>query len=158
MEVPIGAYRMFYRTIGDPGSGIKSYSTKSRKRNTLSVDDTNDTRVGKSLSLCFNWWSKKQNNAIRCRNILGITVKVGDMVIPLNLRIVSKQGKGNTDRPSCCVALLKEVLDFFDAKKIDLRKYPITFDSWHGSSDFVETLTEIGFTNVLIHRKSNLLF
>ena len=43
-----------------------SDSTKSRKRITLSVDDTNDTRVGKSLSLCFNWWSKKQNNAIRC--------------------------------------------------------------------------------------------
>lgn len=133
----------------------KSDSTKSRKRITLSVDDTNDPHVGKTLSLCFNWWSKKRNNAIRCRNILGITIKIGDIIIPLNLRIVSKQGRGNTDKPSCFVAMLKEVLDFFDAKGIDLRKYPITFDSWYGSSDLVDILTEIGFTSVIIHGKSN---
>ena len=133
----------------------KSDATKSRKRITLSVDDTQDTRVGTQLSLCFKWWSKKQNNAIKCRNILGITIKIGDIVIPLNLRIVSKQGRGNTDKPSCFVAMLKEVLDFFDAEGIDLRKYPITFDSWYGSSDLVNILTEMGFTSVLIHGKNN---
>lgn len=134
----------------------KSDSTKSRKRITLSVDDTNDPRYGKSLSLCFNWWSKKQNNAIKCRNVLGITIKIGKIVIPLNLRIVSKQGRSNTDKPSCFVDMLKEVLDFFDAQEVDLRKYPITFDSWYGSSNLVDILTEMGFTSVLIHGKNNL--
>lgn len=133
----------------------KSDSTKSRKRITISVDDTNEPRVGNVLALTFKWWSKKLKDAIKCRNILGITIKSGDMIIPLNLRIVSKQGRGNTDKPSLFVAMIKEVLDFFDAEGIDLRQYPITFDSWYGSSDLVDTLKEMGFTNILIHGKSN---
>ena len=133
----------------------KSASTQSRKRITVNVDDTNDPRSGKFLALTFKWWSKKENNAIACRNILGITIKIGDMIIPLNLRIVSKQGRGNTDKPSLFVTMIKEVLDFFEAEGIDLCKYPITFDSWYGSSDLVETLKEMGWTNVLIHGKGN---
>ena len=43
----------------------KSVSTQSRRRITISVDDTNDPRHGKTLSFCYNWWSKKQHNAIR---------------------------------------------------------------------------------------------
>jgi hypothetical protein len=60
----------------------KSDSTQSRRRITISVDDTNDPRYGKMMSLCYNWWSKKQNNSIRGRNVLGITIKIGSMIIP----------------------------------------------------------------------------
>ncbi len=58
--------------------------------------------------------------------MLGITLKIGSMIIPLNMCIVSKQGRGNTDKLSCFVAMLKAVLDFFDTSGVDLRKYPIT--------------------------------
>ncbi len=133
----------------------KSASTQSRRRITISVDDTNEQRYGKLLSYCFSWWSKKDNRAVRCRNILGITIKIGDMIIPLNLRIVSKQGRGNTDKPSLFVAMLKEVLSFFDAEGIDLRKYPITFDSWYGSKKLTDILSEMGFDSILIHGKNN---
>ena len=81
----------------------KSDSTQSRRRITISVDDTNDPRYGKLLSSCYNWWSKKQNNTIRGRNVLAITIKIGRMIIPLNIRIVSKQGRGNTDKPSLLI-------------------------------------------------------
>ena len=91
----------------------KSASTQSRRCPTISVDDTNDPHHGKLLSLCYNWWSKVRNTSIKCRNVLGITIKIGDMIIPLNIRIVSKQGRGNTDKPSLFVSMLKEVLDFF---------------------------------------------
>jgi len=111
------------REIRDTAS--KSASTKSRRRITISVDDTNDPRYSKVLSYCFNWWSKKQNNTIRGRNVLAITIKIGNRIIPLNIRIVSKQGRGNTDKPSLFVAMLKDVLDFFDVVGVDLRKYPI---------------------------------
>lgn len=133
----------------------KSDSTQSRRRITISVDDTNDPRYGKQLSYCFNWWSKKHNNSIRGRNVLAITVKIGSMIIPLNICIVSKQGRGNTDKPSCFIAMLKEVLDFFDTSGVDLRKYPITFDSWYGGQRLVEILSDIGFDTILIHGKSN---
>ena len=133
----------------------KSASTKSRRRITISVDDTNDSRYGKLLSYNYTWWLKKHNNAIRGRNVLGITISIGSMVIPLNIRIVSKQGRGNTDKFSCFVAMLNEVLDFFDASGVDLRKYPITFDSWYGSHNLVNILLDLGFENILIHGKSN---
>ena len=85
-----------------------------------------------------NWWSKDKQRAINCRNILAITLKVGDVILPLNIRIVSKQGRGNTDKPTCFRTMIKEVLDIFDAEGVDLRKYPITFDSWYGSKDLIE--------------------
>ena len=133
----------------------KSASTQSRRCITISVDDTNDSRYAKTLSYCYNWWSTQQKNAINCRNILAITLKVGDVILPLNIRIVSKQGRGNTDKPTCFRTMIQEVLDGFDAQGIDLRKYPITFDSWYGSKDLIETLLELGFTCILIHGKSN---
>ena len=68
---------------------------------------------------------------------------------------VSKQGRGNTDKPSCFVSMLKEILDFFDTQGVELRKYPITSDSWYGSRKLIDTLREMGFETILVHGKSN---
>ena len=133
----------------------KSASTQSRRRITISVDDTNLPRDGETLSYCSNYYSKKHNTSIWCQNVLGITLKIGSIVLPLDMRLVSKQGRGNTDKPSLVIAMLKEVLEFFDAHQMDLRKYPITFDSWYGSRKLVDTLSDFGFASILIHGKSN---
>ena len=133
----------------------KSASTQSRRCITISVDDTNDQRYAKTLSYCYNWWSKDKNAAVNCRNILAITLKIGDVILPLNIRIVAKQGRGNTDKPTCFRTMIEEVLDVFDAQGINLRKYPITFDSWYGSKAVIETLSALGFTRILVHGKSN---
>ena len=133
----------------------KSASTQSRRCMTLSVDDTNLPREGETLAYCSNYYSKKHNTPIWCQNVLGITLKVGDIVIPLDARLVSKHGRGNTDKPTLVITMIKEVLEFFDTQGIDLRKYPITFDSWYGSRKLVETLSELGFTSILVHGKSN---
>lgn len=133
----------------------KSASTQSRRCITLSVDDTNLPRETGALAYCSKWWSKKHNTPIVCQNVLGITLKVGNIVVPLDMRFVSKQGRGNTDKPSLVVAMLKEVLDFFDTHEIDLRKYPITFDSWYASRTLVDVLSELGFVSILIHGKNN---
>ena len=133
----------------------KSASTQSRRRMTVSVDDSNLPRETGTLAYCSKWWSKKHNTSILCQNVLGITLKVGDKVIPLNMRLVSKQGRGNTDKPTLVITMLKDVLAFFDAHAIDLRKYPITFDSWYGSRKIVEALSELGFVSILVHGKNN---
>lgn len=98
---------------------------------------------------------KKENTSVWCQNILAITINIGKIVIPLNIRHVSKQGCGNTDKPNLFISLIKEMLDFFDAEGIDLRKYPITFDSWYGSRKLIDTLSDLGFTSILIHGKGN---
>ena len=134
---------------------LKSAATRSRKCPTLSVDDTHNARDTKKVSYCYNWWSSKAKQPKKGQNILGITIKIGKMNIPLNMRYVSKQGRGNTDKPSCFVSMLKEILDFFDAQGVELRKYPITFDSWSGSRKLIDILREFGFETILIHAKNN---
>ena len=133
----------------------KSASTRSRRCITVSVDDTNLPRDGETLAYTSNYWSTTQKSSIWCQNVLGITLKVGDRVLPLDLRLVSKQGRGNTDKPSLVLTMLKEVLEFFDAHGIDLRKYPITFDSWYGSRKLVDALSDLGFASILVHGKNN---
>ena len=44
----------------------KSASTQSRRRITLSVDDTNLRRQTSALAYCSKWWSKKHNTSILC--------------------------------------------------------------------------------------------
>ena len=133
----------------------KSASTQSRRRPTFSVDDSNVDRYGKTIAYCSNWWSKKHSSTMWGQNVLGITIKIGDIVIPLNTRLVTKKGRGNTDKPNLFVAMMKEVLDFFDVEGIDIRKYPITFDSWYGSRQLIQILSDLGFVSILVHGKNN---
>ena len=133
----------------------KSASTQSRRCITVSVDDTNLPRDGDTLAYTSNYYSTKHKMPIWCQNVLGITLKVGDILLPLDMRLVSKQGRGNTDKPSLVITMIQEVLAFFDAHQMDLRKYPITFDSWYGSRKLVETLSDLGFASILIHGKNN---
>ena len=133
----------------------KSAATQSRRRITVSVDDTNLPRDAETLSYCSNYYSRKHNTPIWCQNVLGITLKVGNIVMPLDMRLVSKQGRGNTGKPNLVITMIQEVLDFLDTQGIDLRKYPITFDSWYGSRKLVETLSNLGFATILFHGKNN---
>ena len=133
----------------------KSASTRSRRCITVSVDDTNLPRDGETLAYTSNYWSTPQKSSIWCQNVLGITLKIGRVVLPLDMRLVSKQGRGNTDKPSLVLTMLKEVLAFFDAHEMDLRKYPITFDSWYGSRKLVDALSDLGFASILVHGKNN---
>ena len=127
----ICAYRMFCCTTGDP-EFAKCFNT-IRKCPTLSVDDTHNARDAKKVSYCYNWWSATANQPVKGQNILGITIKIGKINIPLNMCLVSKQGRGNTDKPSCFVSMLKEILDFFDAEGVNL---------WQSQNDI---LRKMGF-------------
>ncbi len=133
----------------------KSASTQSRRCITVSVEDTNLPRDAETLAYCSNYYSKEHNTPIWCQNVLGITVKCGDRVIPLDMRLVSKHGRGNTDKPTLLITMIQEVLAFFDTQGVDLRKYPITFDSWYASRNLVDALSELGFTSILVHGKNN---
>jgi hypothetical protein len=136
----------------------KSPATLSRLRITLCVDDTVIDRAGRLISLTYSWFSSKPDKPINGQNIIAITIKIGKRIIPLNIRPVSKQGRGNTSKPDIFRDMICEVLDFFRQKGIDLTDFPITFDSWYGSKPLVDMLSEKGFTNILIHAKGNYVF
>ena len=133
----------------------KSAASLSRLRIVISVDDTFVFRYGEGLAYTSDWWSSQAKQPMKGQNILGIVLKIGKRIIPLNMRLISKQGRGNTDKPSCVITMFKEVVSFFEGTGIDIRNYPITFDSWYGSRHLIDTLREMGFETILVHGKSN---
>ena len=135
-----------------------SAATKSRRRITLSVDDTVQQRSGKILSYCYHWYSGRFHKTLNGQNLLAVTIKIGDEIIPLGVRLVAKQGRANTEKPKILVDMMADITTFFKKHDIDITSYPITFDSWYGSQPLREDLEEIGFSQILVHAKSNYVF
>ncbi len=148
----------------------KSPATRSRMRITLSVDDTVIDRMGNLMSLTYSWFSGRHHDIVRGQNIIAITMKIGERVIPLCIRPVGKQGRGNTSKPEIFREMIHELVEVFGQEGIDLTDFPITFDSWYGSYDLVKILEQAGFDKqedsdkqegfdqILIHAKSNYVF
>ncbi len=136
----------------------RSPATLSRMRITLCVDDTVVDRDGKLISLTYSWYSGRHKDVVKGQNIITISIKVGDRIIPLCIRPVSKQGRGNTSKPEIFRDMIHEVVELFKQDGIDLTVFPITFDSWYGSSNLVEILQEEGFDQIVIHTKSSYVF
>jgi hypothetical protein len=136
----------------------KSPATQSRKRITISVDDTVIDRMGKLISLTYSWFSGRHHDTVRGQNIISITIKIGERVIPLCIRPVGKQGRGNTSKPDIFREMIHQLVEVFHQEGIDLTAFPITFDSWYGSYDLVKILEEEGFDQILIHAKGNYVF
>jgi hypothetical protein len=136
----------------------KSLATQSRARITISVDDTVIDRMGKLISLTYSWFSGKHHKVVKGQNIISITIKIGERIIPLCLRPVGKQGRGNTSKPQIFREMISQVLELFGQEGIDLAQFPITFDSWYGSKELVDILEEHGFHQILVHAKSNYVF
>jgi hypothetical protein len=136
----------------------KSPATLSRMRITLCVDDTVVDRQGKLISLTYSWFSGRHKEVVKGQNIITINIKIGDRIIPLCIRPVSKQGRANTSKPEIFREMIHEVVELFARDGIDLTQFPITFDSWYGSSDLVRILKEEGFGQIVIHTKSSYVF
>ena len=136
----------------------KSPATLSRMRITLCVDDTVIDRMGKLMSLTYSWFSGRHHDVVKGQNIIAITIKIGERVIPLCIRPVGKQGRGNTSKPEIFREMIHQLVEMFSQEGIDLTDFPITFDSWYGSDDLVKILKEEGFDQILIHAKNNYVF
>jgi hypothetical protein len=115
-------------------------------------------RDGKVIAYCYHWYSGRFHKTLAGQNILAVTIKIGNVVIPLVVRLVSKQGRGNTQKPQLLVQMLSEVTNFFSNRGIEITDYPITFDSWYGSQPLREELETLGFSQILVHAKSSYVF
>ncbi len=135
-----------------------SAATQSRRRITISVDDTVQQRNGKVLSYCYHWYSVRFHTTLNGQNVLAVTIKIGDQIIPLGVRLVSKQGRANTQKPQILMDMMHQIQANVSKHDIDITSYPITFDSWYGSQPLREKLEAIGFSQILVHAKSNYVF
>ena len=111
-------------------------------------------RDGQVIAYCYHWYSGRFHKVLAGQNILAITIRIGEVVIPLVVRRVAKQGRANTTKPQLLVQMFSLVIDFFKNQGIDITDYPITFDSWYGSQPLREELQALGFSQILVHAKS----
>ena len=136
-----------------------SPATRSRYRITLTIDDTVIDRLGRLIKMTYNWYSGRWKKTVKGQNIIGIAITIGDRIIPLGVRLVAKQGRGNTSKPEIFEQMLGEIVEIFRKEGIELDQFPISFDSWYGSHQLVELLSgQFHFDQIIIHAKSNYVF
>jgi len=115
-------------------------------------------RLGKVISLTYNWYSGRHKKSVKGQNIIVITINVGDRIIPINIRPIGKSvgNRANTSKPQVFRSMIVEIVEFFKQNGIDLTQFPITVDSWYGSDKLV--FKKEGFDVILVHAKSNYVF
>jgi hypothetical protein len=72
----------------------KSDSTKSSDGLVLCVDDSVIARIATELGYVWKWWSGQLKRVTRGQNVIALVLVIDDIILPLDVRIVSKQGKG----------------------------------------------------------------
>lgn len=136
----------------------KSDATKSRAGVTLSVDNSVIDRLGKLLRCTWSWYSGRFKKVVNGNDLLGITLTINGILMPLHLLFCSKQGRANTDKPNLLITMLKHLITEFSKEGIDITMFPITMDSWFVSEDLKKKLYELGFKKIIIAGKGNYVF
>jgi hypothetical protein len=131
-----------------------SAASQSRRQASISVDDSLIKRLGKALSYVWSWYSGQIHQVTRGQDLLGIVLKIGKEIIPLKLRLASKQGSKNTSKPDLLVKEMTELKAAFSEAGIDITSLGVSFDSWWLGKDISEKLADIGFLKQVICAKS----
>lgn len=136
----------------------KSDATRSRSGITLSVDNSVIDRLGRMFRCMYSWYSGRCKKVVRGNDLLGIVLTVNGIVIPLHLLFCSKQGRGNTDKPSLLISMMTALKEEFGKHGIDITQFPVTMDSWFVSEELKKKLRELGFHKIVIAGKGNYVF
>ena len=91
----------------------KSPATQSRAGISLTIDDSVIERIGKMIRCTYRWYSGRAKSVVNGNDLLGIVLTVGGVILPLHLMFCSKQGRGNTSKPTLLVKMLAELKILF---------------------------------------------
>lgn len=107
----------------------KSAATRSRDGWVLAVDDLVILRFARELSFVWKWWSGHLKGVQRGQNVIALLLIVGDRILPLDVRLVSKQGSGVSTKPELHQEMLEEAERRFGEAGIDIRQFKVTGDA-----------------------------
>ncbi|MCP4489105.1 MAG: hypothetical protein GY820_17600 [Gammaproteobacteria bacterium] len=107
----------------------KSGASKSRDGLILAVDDSVIVRIATELGYVWRWWSGQLKRVAKGQNVIALILVIGDVIIPLDIRIVSKQGKGLKTKPEIYEEMLKAAEAKFEAAGIDISCLRTTGDA-----------------------------
>jgi hypothetical protein len=86
-------------------------------------------RIATALGYVWKWWSGHVKGVHEGQNIIALLLIVGDRILPLDVRIVSKQGSEVPTKPEIHQAMLDEAERRLDAVQIPMAQFKITGDS-----------------------------
>ncbi len=118
-----------------PESLSKSDAAKSRDGLILAVDDSVIARVATELGYVWRWWSGQLKRVAKGQNVIALIPVIGDVIIPLDIRIVSKQGKGLKTKPEIYEEMLNSAKAKFEAAGIDISRIRTTGDAAYFSQN-----------------------
>jgi hypothetical protein len=95
---------------------------------------------------------------VQGQDLLGIVLTINHLALPVHLLFCSKQGRGNTAKPSQLLTMLAQLKEEFGRYAIDITQIPLTFDSWFVSEPLRQHLYALGFTTIIIAGKGNYTF
>lgn len=136
----------------------KSDATRSRSGITLSADNSVIDRPGRMFRCMYSWYSGRCKKVVRGNDLPGIVLTVRGIVIPLHLLFCSKQGRGNTDKPSMLISMMTALKEEFGKHGIGITQFPVTMDSWFVSENLKKELRKPGFHKIVIAGKGNYVF
>jgi len=116
----------------------KSDATKSRDGLVMAVDDTVIARIAEKLGYVWKWWSGQLKRVTNGQNVIALILVVGDIIIPLDIRIVSKQGQGIKTKPEIYRDMLDSAKKRFSDAGIDIDELITTGDSAYLSKSIAE--------------------
>jgi len=108
---------------------MRSDSTKSRDGLVLAVDDTVIERISTELGYVWKWWSGRLKKVTKGQNVIAVILVIDDVILPLDVRIVSKQGKSTPSKPDIYKAMLESAKEKFTEANIDISQLKTTGDS-----------------------------
>jgi hypothetical protein len=108
---------------------LKSDATQSRDGLILAVDDTVIARISTKLGYVWKWWSGQLKRVAEGQNVIALILVIGDIILPLDIRIVSKQGPGLPSKPEIYAEMLKVAKDRLSKAGIDVSALKTTGDA-----------------------------
>lgn len=107
----------------------KSSPTHSRDGLILAVDDTVIARIATELGYVWKWWSGQLKRVTEGQNVIAIILVIGDIILPLDVRIVSKQGQGLKSKPEIYAEMLEVAKEKLSQAGIDVSALKTTGDA-----------------------------
>jgi len=108
---------------------LKSDATQSRDGLILAVDDTVIARIATKLGYVWKWWSGQLKRVTNGQNVIALILVIGDIILPLDVRIVSKQGPGLQSKPGIYAEMLEVAKDRLSKAGIDVSALKTTGDA-----------------------------
>jgi hypothetical protein len=117
---------------------LKSDATQSRDGLILAVDDTVIARIATKLGYVWKWWSGQLKRVAEGQNVIALILVIGDIILPLDIRIVSKQGPGLPSKPGIYAEMLEIAKDRLSKAGIDVSALKTTGDAAYLSGKIAE--------------------